>query len=113
MDKLKKYQTAIINFLETYATERYGEDPSNLETQVIKDLSGQHFQLIRVGWDNDRHIYFTAFHIDIKNEKIWVRINNTEEMIADELIKRGIAKSEIVLAFHPPSLRKYTEFAVV
>lgn len=112
MDRTIRYQIAIINFLETYAEAQYGEDPSNIETEVIKDLNGQHFQLIRLGWNDDKYVYFTAFHIDIKNEKIWVRINNTEEMIADELIKRGIEKSEIVLAFHPPSLRKYTEFAM-
>lgn len=35
----------------------------------------------------------------------------TEEGIANELLRKGVPKEDIVLAFHPPDVRKYTEFA--
>jgi hypothetical protein len=36
----------------------------------------------------------------------------TEEGITAELLKEGVPKEDIVLAFHDPESRKLTEFAV-
>jgi XisI protein len=46
------------------------------------------------------------------NEKIWVENDWTEARIVDALIERGVPTQAIVLAFRPPELRSYTEFAV-
>jgi hypothetical protein len=112
MDKIKKYELAIVDFLSAYATAAYGDDPSGLETQVVIDRENHHYLLVRVGWDGDRHLFYCPFHIDIKVGKVWINVNNTEEMVGDELVKRGIPKTEIVLAFHPQDKRKYTGFVV-
>jgi hypothetical protein len=50
--------------------------------------------------------------VEIINNKIWIQCDNTEDGIALELVAAGIPKSDIVLAFHPPDVRKFTEFAV-
>ncbi len=36
--------------------------------------------------------------------------DGTEEAIADQLVEKGVPAQDIVLAYHPPNLRKYTEF---
>lgn len=36
-------------------------------------------------------------HLDIKNEKIWIRCNTTEVDIGEELIKLGVNKQDIVM----------------
>ena len=112
MDKVKKYESTIIDFLSSYAEEMYGKDPSGLETQVIIDTKNAHYLLIRVGWNGPRRFVYCPFHFDIKSGKVWVQVNNTEEMVGDELVKRGIPKTDIVLAFHPKEMRRYTDFAV-
>lgn len=112
MDKVKKYQSAIIDFMSSYAKEMYGQDPSGLETQVVIDEKNAHYLLIRVGWNGPRHLFYCPFHFDIKDGKVWVQVNNTEEMVGDELVKRGVPKTDIVLAFHPEDMRQYTGFAV-
>ena len=61
--------------------------------------------------DNTR-IYGCVIHVDIRDGKIWVQHDGTEEAIADQLVEKGVAKKEIVIAYHAPNLRKYTEFAV-
>jgi XisI protein len=33
--------------------------------------------------------------------------------MANELLREGVPKEDIVLAFQPPEVRKFTEFAVV
>ena len=111
MDKINQYQEAILSLLTDYA--QFGKPGPGLETQIIADKERNHFQLLTVGWQNDsKFVYAIAFHLDIKDGKIWVYQNNTDAMIGDELMERGVAKNDIVLAFHAPSERKYTGFAV-
>jgi hypothetical protein len=51
-------------------------------------------------------------HLDIKDGKIWIQHDGTEIGIANELVKLGVPKEDIVLAFHEPFVRPYTGFAV-
>ena len=51
-------------------------------------------------------------HLDIKGGKIWIQWNGTEDDIAAELVALGVPKHDIVLGFHTPLLRQYTEYAV-
>lgn len=50
-------------------------------------------------------------HIDIRDGKVWIQHDGTEEGVAEELAKAGILRDRIVLAFKPPEIRPYTEFA--
>ena len=43
--------------------------------------------------------------------KVWIQHDGTEEGIAEELVTAGIPRDRIVLAFKPPEMRPYTEFA--
>ena len=43
-------------------------------------------------------------HFDIKDGKIWVQHDGTEIGVANELVELGVAKEDIVLAYHPPFL---------
>ncbi len=57
-------------------------------------------------------IYGCVLHVDIKDGKIWVQHDGTEDAIADQLVALGVPKQDIVLAYHAPHVRQYTEFAV-
>jgi XisI protein len=111
MVKVKKYQKIILSFLQEFASIRYTNAPE-LEQQIIADTTRNHFQLVNVGWYRQRFTHDTLFHIDIKNNKIWIQQNETEVMIADELIAKGVRKNDIVLGFVPEYIREYTGFAV-
>jgi XisI protein len=65
-----------------------------------------------VGWQNERRIYGCILHLDIKDGKIWLQHNGTESDIAQELVELGIAKTDIVIGFHSPFKRQFTEYAV-
>ncbi|MCP4699169.1 MAG: XisI protein [Gammaproteobacteria bacterium] len=63
------------------------------------------------------HAFISGFHgcvlhIDIKNGKIWIQHDGTEIGMADERVKPGVPKEDIVLGFQAPYRRPYTEFAV-
>jgi hypothetical protein len=52
-----------------------------------------------------------VLHFDIKSGKIWIQHDGTEDSIADELVALGVPKNDIVLAYHAPYNRQFTEFA--
>ncbi|MCC5643739.1 XisI protein [Nostoc sp. CHAB 5824] len=50
--------------------------------------------------------------IDIINDKVWIQYDGTSLPVAEALLEAGILREDIVLGFHPPELRQYTDFAV-
>ena len=42
--------------------------------------------------------------------KIWVQRDFTEPSITEQLVAKGVPTSNIVLGFHPPYKRRFTEF---
>jgi hypothetical protein len=44
--------------------------------------------------------------------KVWIHQNNTQYLIADELIEKGVAQEDIVLGFLSEQDRAYSGFAV-
>jgi hypothetical protein len=67
---------------------------------------------MHIGWQNDWRIYGCIFHLDIKDGKVWLQHNGTEDDIPAELVKMGIPKADIVVGFHSPFKRQFTEYAV-
>ena len=81
------------------------------EVQTLFDVEQDHYQLLHVGWCSDRRKFDCILHLDIKNGQIWVQNDYTEEGIANRLMEMGVPRNDIVLAFHEPSVRQYTEFS--
>jgi XisI protein len=64
----------------------------------------------QVGTTNDGFI--TAFFTLTSKAKIWLQENNTDIEVDKELEEMGISKQEIVVGFHHPSMREYSDFAI-
>ena len=86
--------------------------PDNVEMLLAFDEARDQYLWFQVGWTLEERIKGNSVHIRIKNEKIYIEEDWTEEGIANELLKEGVPKDDIVLAFHDPNTRKLTEFAV-
>ncbi|MDJ0600335.1 MAG: XisI protein [Crocosphaera sp.] len=110
MAKLEQYREAIKKLLYQYASYKYPY--GNIENQVIFDGEHDHYQLVRVGWEDKKRIYGCSIHLDIKDEKIWIQCNSTDIDIAQELVNLGVDKQDIVLGFQPLYMRQYTDYAV-
>ena len=89
-----------------------GTPDPDVDRQTIFDTDRDHYQLVYAGWKNRDRRYSCLFHLDIKDGKIWIEHDGTEIGIADELVKLGVPKEDIVLAFHEPLVRQYTGFAI-
>ncbi|MDJ0731512.1 MAG: XisI protein [Crocosphaera sp.] len=85
---------------------------SSTEIQLIFDQEHHHYQLLHLGWKEQKRIYGVIVHVDIKDNKIWIQRDGTEVGIANELIAAGVPPHDIVLGFQAPYKRKLTEFSV-
>lgn len=110
MARIKEYQQYVKQILLKYAQYKpaYGE----IEVETIFDEERNHYQVVHIGWHQQRWIHSCVIHIDIKNDKIWIQWNGTEEDIAAELVNMGVPKQDIVLGFQSPFMRQYTSYAV-
>lgn len=80
------------------------------EIQTVFDEKQDHYQLLYVGWRGNKRDFGCILHLDIKNGKIWIQHDGTEEGIANRLVEMGVPKQDIILAFHEPYIRQFTEF---
>jgi hypothetical protein len=107
---LSQYRQYIQNILGQHSQL----DPQivGMETYTVFDTVHDHYQVVRVGWEGSQRLYGCLIHVDIKDEKIWIQYDGTEYSIAQELIDLGVPSQSIVVAYHAPYARKFTEFAV-
>jgi len=108
--KIKKYQQVLEAFLQEEASSK---TIPGIEFQVITDTRNNHFQLVETGWYEKQFVHSVVFHFQIKFDgKIWLLANNTDMLVAEELVKIGVPAADIVIGFHPESVRQFTGFAV-
>jgi hypothetical protein len=112
MDKLINYRSLTQKILTEYDTRANSSGLKKHETCLVFDENHDHYLWLTVDWSGHKRINSIYIHIRIKNEKIYIEEDWTEEGIAIDLLAHGIPKNDIVLAFHDPESRKYTEFAI-
>ena len=110
MDKLENYRNIIEKMLLKHAALPYIF--KDVERRTIFDRAKDSYLLYIVGWRKRRRYHGIVTHLDIINGKIWIQRDGTEDGVACDLEGAGVPKSDIVMAWHEPELRKYTEYAV-
>ncbi|AOY79968.1 XisI protein [Moorena producens JHB] len=110
MEKIIQYRQYIKQLLSDYASKSPSDQ--DVEAALIFDSDHDHYQVVYTGWKNRQPMYGCVLHMSIKNNKIWIHHDGTEIGFANELVKLGVPKTDIVLAFQEPAVRQYTDFAV-
>lgn len=109
MDKLNFYRKVIRDLIQEYA--QFKPARGDVQIEVIFDETNDHYELMYAGWNGPYRIHGSVLHIDIRNEKVWIQYDGIEEGVAEQLVKAGIPRDQIVLAFKPPEVRQYTDYA--
>jgi len=110
MDKIEKYREYIQKLIIDYAESDLSDE--QVDVQLVFDTVRDHYQWLNVGWIELKRVYRCVMHFDIKNAKIWLQENLTEENPAEDLIAMGVPREDIILGLHPPYKRKYTGYGV-
>ena len=112
MDRMTRYRDLIKQGLTARRDYYNGGGRADIEAICAFDDDAGQYLLLWIGWQNKRRVQNTMLHIRLRDGKIWIETDGTEDGFATELLKAGVPNSDIVLAFHPPHLRQYTDFAV-
>ncbi|MGB5969224.1 MAG: XisI protein [Spirulinaceae cyanobacterium] len=110
MDQLTKLYEIIYPIIKGYADLPYHD--RNLKHKLIVSDNHRDYLLMTIGWREDFKVHGCVVHLEVIDNKVWIHRDGLEDGIADDLVRAGIPKNQIVLAFHPPNIRPYTEFAV-
>ncbi len=94
------YQTLVKELLSQYRALR----TECSEVELLFDDAHKHYMAYRVGWNKHRRIHFCLVHIDICDDLVIIQANNTEDMIDEELVRRGIPQERIRLGLLPPDV---------
>src|SRR5215210_5033609 len=103
------YRRIIKELIQRYAA--YQPARGDVQIEVIFDEGNDHYELMYAGWNGPYRIHGSVLHIDIRDGKIWIQHDGTEDGVAEELVAAGIPRDQIVLAFKPPEIRPYTDYA--
>ena len=80
--------------------------------RYLLDEAKGHYIWMNLGWQNGERITGMTVYVRLREGKFWIEEDWTEEGIATDLVRAGVPKEDIVLAFHEPKMRQYTDFAV-
>lgn len=111
MDSVNTYAKAIRKILDEYAGIPAANE-ADICNEVLYDTERHRYLLLSLGWSNGRRIHNTVIHIDIIDEQVWIQSNNTDRLIAEELVELGIPAQAIVLGLQPPEVRPYTAYGL-
>lgn len=109
MDHVARYRQIIRDLIQTYA--KVQPSLGEVQIEIVFDEAQDHYELMYAGWNGPYRIHGSVLHLDIRDGKVWVQYDGTEAGIAEELVKAGIPRDHIVLAFKPPEIRPHTGFA--
>jgi XisI protein len=112
MDKIEQYRASIQDLLQEHNRYLPDNKHDDVENELCFDTERDRYQLMRVGWQELKRVYYTVMHFDIKDGKIWIQQNMTDVDVGQELVDRGVPKEDIILGLQPPYKRPYTGYAV-
>lgn len=112
MGQGKQYTNLIKEALTTYAS-LLTQDPNPVyEVVLLFDDEHHQYMIRKLGWKESKRINYIPLHVALRNGKIWIEEDWTEEGIATYFLEHHVPQQDIVLGFQPPMIRAYTEFAV-
>jgi hypothetical protein len=115
MDKLEHYRQTIERLLTDYhhlANENTLAERAEVSDRLALDRKHDQYIWFRFGWSDHQKVQHIIMYLCIKNGKIWVEEDATNLCVVDDLLAAEIPENDIVLGFHPPQKRAFTEFAI-
>ncbi|MDJ0589427.1 MAG: XisI protein [Pleurocapsa sp. MO_226.B13] len=85
---------------------------NTVEAQTVFDSLSHRYSLFHVGWINDHRVFGCVLHIEIKQDKVWIHWDGTEDGFIIYLEEHGVPPSQIVQGWLPPEMRQHTPYAI-
>lgn len=111
MDKLTEYRNLIKRILTEFVELSKSQFNGEVEHILIMDDERGHYMWLKLGWEDGKRVKYITVYARLRDSKFWIEEDWTEDGIATDLVREGVPKEDIVLAFHDPETRKHTDFA--
>ena len=110
MDKVDHYREIIRRTLTSLADfiNQHWRQPQ-AEAHCVIDVEHDQHLLVKTGWTKTQRVRGTTLYLRLRDGKVWIEEDWTEEGISKDLVAAGIPPEDIVLAFHSPEPRLLTE----
>ena len=103
MDSMNGLREAIRKVFSSW--EEIAQQGIGFHVVTFLNTDKDRYLLQQVRTIGERYESLTLAHLEIRDGKIWILTDNTEQGIATELVEAGIIKGQIVLGFYPPRVR--------
>ena len=110
MATLEDYRQIVRQLLQEYS--EIPASDKNIQNETLFDVEHDRYLLLSIGWSKGLRVHHCVMHIDIIESQVWIQANNTNRLIAEELVAAGIPSDAIVLGLQPPEVRPYTAYGV-
>jgi hypothetical protein len=112
MDSVDRYKKIIKEILRVFQ-ERFQpqSEQGDVETLLTADDERGVYLILRTGWQAKERVQRILIYIRLINNRVYVEEDWTDFDVVGRLLDAGIPQEDVVLAFHHPSLRPFTEFA--
>ena len=110
MENVAQYRNAIIDSLQADAA--MVSDANELESVVVADTNTDNYLLIEVGWEPRGRVHAPLVHIRLRDGRVIIEFDGTEEGITPRLVRAGIRPEDIELGFVHPSERTQLDVPV-
>ncbi len=91
---------------------RRNNSHNSIEVQTVFDSVSHRYSLFNVGWIKENRVFGCVLHMEIKQDKVWIHWDGTEDGFITYLEEHNVPSSQIVQAWLPPEMRKHTAYAV-
>ena len=106
MDRIEHFRELIIKAITESYHYRFPIDAPHVDTIFLCDKEKDCYMLYQTGWLEQKSVNDVVIMARIKEDKIWIDEDWTQEGIATDLLRWGISPSDIIFGFHPPRLRE-------
>ena len=110
MAPLEELRRAITQVFDEW--EGLPSEISRFRIEGVMDVNADRYTLTHIDFDGERYKSHLLAQLEIRDSKIWILTDNTEEGIATELVAAGIPKAQIVLGYYSPAMRQQGDYAV-
>jgi len=90
----------------------FSKPQDGFRVELVRDETLKRFLLMTDGWYGYRRSYGPVIDVSLRDGKVWINEDHTEEGIPDQLLEKGVLAEEIVLGWQPEYKRDLTGFAV-
>lgn len=109
MDQLTKYRELIKQVLTDYVALTRRAKPSGLESHLLMDDVRGHYMWLKLAWEHGRRVQYIAVYVRLCDGRFCIEEDWTEDGIATDLLRAGVPKEDIVMAFNAPESKPQME----